>query len=82
MFFEFRKAYNEGRIVIRDKNVLKEMRAFTTMDMSDTKVGMVSRHFDLLMAVVIAYQMRKYAIITESTSYYEEELPTYSDIGI
>lgn len=82
MFFEFRKDYNDGRIIIRDRNVLKEMRAFTTMDMSDTKVGIVSRHFDLLMSVVIAYQMRKYAIISESTSHYEEERPTYSDIGI
>jgi hypothetical protein len=82
MFFEFRKAYNEGKIIIRDKNVLKEMRSYTTMDMADTKVGLATRHHDLLMAVVIAYQMRKYAIITESSSYYVEDEPVYSDIGI
>ena len=43
---------------IYDKNVLKEMRSFTTMDVRDSTVGIVTRHFDLLMAVVIGWQMR------------------------
>jgi hypothetical protein len=84
VFFEFRKDYNDGLIRIYDKNVLKEMRSFTTMDMTDTQVGIVTRHFDLLMAVVIGWQMKKYAQVAYSTqdsdSFEEETL--YSDIGI
>lgn len=84
MFFEFRKDYNDGLIKIYDKNVLREMRSFTTADLTDTKVGIVTRHFDLLMAVVIAWQMRKYASFNYIEEYddYEEPQVLYSDIGI
>jgi hypothetical protein len=82
MFFEFRDAYNQGKIKIYDKNVLKEMRSYTTMDLTDTKHGMVTRHFDLLIAVCIAYQMRKYAIITFNNDYQYQAPVLYSDIGI
>lgn len=83
MFFEFRRDYNDGLIKIYDVNVLKEMRSYTTADLTDTKVGMVTRHFDLLMAVIIAWQMRKYA----SINYFEEEIEDdddvlFDDIGI
>lgn len=66
MFFEFRKDYNDGLIKINDVNVLKEMRSFTTMDLTDQSVGLVTRHFDLLMAVVIAWQMRKLASMEDT----------------
>jgi hypothetical protein len=82
MFFEFRKDYNDGLIKIYDLNVLKEMRSYTTSDLTDTKVGMVTRHFDLLMAVIIGYQMRKYASITEIYEEVEEEELLYPEIGI
>lgn len=83
MFFEFRKDYNDGLVKIYDKNVLKEMRSFTTMDLTDTQVGIVTRHFDLLIATVIGWQMRKYAQVGyQSQDNYEEEEVLYSDIGI
>lgn len=82
MLFDFRKDYNDGLIKIYDINVLKEMRSFTTSDLNETQVSMVTRHFDLLMAVVIAYQMKKYAVQTYQESYYEEERPLFPDIGI
>jgi hypothetical protein len=82
MFFEFRKDYNDGLIKIYDLNVLKEMRSYTTADLSDSQLGMVTRHFDLLMAVVIAWQMRKYAQVTFDDGEIEEEAPLYSDIGL
>lgn len=83
MLFEFRKDYNDGKLKIYDKNVLKEMRSYTTADLTDTKAGLVTRHFDLLMAVIIGYMMRKYASFTDSyNDDYEEEEPQFSDIGL
>lgn len=82
MFFEFRKDYNDGMIKIYDINVLKEMRSYTTADLNDTQVGLVTRHFDLLMAVVIAWQMRKYASFESQYEEVEEDEPLYSDIGL
>lgn len=83
MFFEFRKDYNDGLIKIYDKNVLKEMRSYTSMDLTDTKHGMVTRHFDLLISCIIGYQMRKHATI----DYFEEDVPVedemaFPDIGL
>lgn len=82
MLFEFRKDYNDGLIKIYDINVLKEMRSYTTADLNDTTVGMVTRHFDLLIAVVIGYQMKKYAGFAVEEDDWQEEEPLYSEIGL
>lgn len=83
MFFDFRRDYNDGLIKIYDKNILKEMRSYTHMDLNDTKVGMATRHFDLLMAAVIAYQMRKYATFqVENEEVLMDDEPLFSDIGV
>ena len=80
--FEFRKDYNDGKIKIYDKNVLKEMRSYTTADLTDTQVGLVTRHFDLLMAVVIGWQMRKHATFESNDDFFEEEEAMFIDIGM
>ena len=83
MFFDFRKDYNDGLIKIYDKNVLKEMRGFTTMDLSGTQASMVTRHFDLLIAVCIGYQMKKYAGFSYiDDNIVDDEPVLYSDIGL
>lgn len=82
MFFEFRKDYNDGKIKIYDINLLKEMRSYTTMDLQDTKFGLVTRHFDLLMAAVIGWQMRRYASMDEEVEEWVEEEPLFSAIGV
>lgn len=83
MLFDFRKDYNDGKIKIYDKNVLKDMRSYTTSDLTDTQYGLVTRHFDLLMAVVIGWQMRKHATFRDTRNdTYEEEEPQFSSIGL
>lgn len=82
MFFNFRKAYNDGLIEIKDIDLLKEMRAYTSMDLQDTNVGLATRHFDLLIAAVIGYQMKKYVVPFQEVEDFIEEEPLFSDIGI
>jgi len=65
-FYEFRADYNEGHIKIYDERLLLEMKMYTTNDLKDNQAGLVTRHFDLLMAAVIAWQMRKYAQVKKS----------------
>jgi len=62
MYFEFRKDYNDGLIIIHDMDVLKEMKAYTNNDLQEKTTGLITRHFDLLTSVVIAYQMKDHAI--------------------
>lgn len=61
MFFDFKRDYADGLIKIWDVDVLKEMKSYTNLDLQEKSVGLLTRHFDLLTAVVIAWQMRKYA---------------------
>ena len=62
-FAEFRRDYNAGKIHIFDIELLKEMRAYNVNDLSDN-TGLMTRHFDLLMSAVIAWQLRKNATST------------------
>ena len=82
MFFDFRKDYNDGKIKIYDVNLLKEMRSYTSMDLQDTKIGIATRHFDLLIAAIIGWQMKKYASTDEIEDDFVEEEPLYGDIGM
>ena len=58
MFMDFRRDYNDGIVKIYDRNVLKEMKAYGNQDIIENPNAKITRHFDLLTSVVIAWQMR------------------------
>lgn len=64
-FMDFRKDYNDGIIKIYDIDLLKEMKMFSTQDLSDRGSG-ITRHFDLLMAAIIGYAAKSYMTNMES----------------
>jgi len=53
----------KGLIKIYDINILKEMKAYTNNDLQEMTSGLITRHFDLLMATCIAWQMKDYAVV-------------------
>ena len=58
MFMDFRRDYNDGLIHIYDEQVLKEMKSYANSDIVENVKSKVTRHFDLLTSVVIAWQMK------------------------
>lgn len=83
MYMDFKRDYKDGLIKIYDLDVLKEMRAYSNQDLVDEKVGLITRHFDLLTAVIIAWQMNQFAYSIERFNEKQEEhIPTFSDIGL
>lgn len=58
MFFDFKRDYNDGLIKIYDIEFLKEMKAYTNADLQEKTTGLITRHFDLLTAGVIGWQMK------------------------
>jgi hypothetical protein len=59
MFMDFRRDYNDGIVHIYDTQVLKEMKSYQNIDITERiGAGATTRHFDLLTAVVIAWQMK------------------------
>jgi len=67
MFYEFKKDYDDGHIKIYDERVLREMKAFTKADLKDSRTHAITRHFDLLTSVCIAWQMRDHTASSQST---------------
>lgn len=76
---DFRRDYNDGLIHIFDKDVLAEMKAYTNNDLTDTQTGLITRHFDLLMSAVIAWQMNKHA---RPIDIVEEDFELYNEVYI
>jgi hypothetical protein len=79
MFSEFKTAFERGLVKINDRRVLEEMKYYTYVDLETHKGSprLASRHYDLLTAVVIGWQMRNYAhaseIVDKSLERWEEQ---------
>lgn len=63
MLFALSKAIEDGHLTLNDKDLISEARAYTRNDLmdKDTDVRLTTRHFDLLIACAIAWQMKDYA---------------------
>jgi len=81
------KAVNDGLISLNDADLIQECKSYTRNDLIDEvkDIRLTTRHFDLLIGLAIAWQMKDYSeikkIIIQDTSMYESK-PRYNDIGI
>lgn len=71
MMSDFRKACNDGLLALNDKDLLQEAKFYTRNDLIDRQpdprdVTMATRHFDLLTAAAIAWQMKDQAEASET----------------
>lgn len=87
MFFDFAKAVQDGLLVLNDKDLIAEAKSYSRNELMDREADarLTTRHFDLLTAGAIAWQMRNHATIENKSDVldiYIEELPMYPDIGV
>lgn len=63
MMAELKSAVEDGQLILSDDDLIQELKSYTRDDVMDRDedVRLTTRHFDLLMACAIAWQMRKYA---------------------
>lgn len=85
MIFAFMKAVHDGLIAVNDPALIAECKAYTRNDLlTDVKdPRLTTRHFDLLIAACIAWQMNGFSEIHEEEidEEVEEDAPLYPDIG-
>ena len=64
MFNDLRKVVNDGLLILNDKDLIQEAKSFTRNDLIDKEPDprLITRHFDLLTACAIAWQMKDYAV--------------------
>ena len=75
MMSDFRKAVNDGLVVLNDIDLIKEAKAYTRNDLIDRSpdprdVTLSTRHYDVLSAGAIAWQMKDIAEANEEDSPY------------
>lgn len=78
MIFALKQAVEDGHLQLTDANLIAELRSYTRDDLMDRDEDprLTTRHFDLLIACAIAYQMRNYAqVASDQTQTYEQ--PAY-----
>lgn len=78
MLFAFAKAVSDGLISLNDPRLIAECRAYTRNDLMDSEVDprLTTRHFDLLVAAAIAWQMKDHA---EPATNDEEQLRVHQN---
>lgn len=79
MIYQLKSAVESGELLILDKRVLDEMRRYNQTDLEDLSFDPEStRHFDLLIAVAIAWAMRNHAMIKvegDESMFYSKQRP-------
>ena len=67
MLADLSKAIEDGLIELNDADLIAELRSYTTGDLMDkeTDVRLTTRHFDMLMALAIAWHTRNFVKIVE-----------------
>jgi hypothetical protein len=87
MMFALKKAVEDGLLVLSDPDLIHEAMGFSRDDLMDKEVDprLATRHFDLLIACAIAWQMKDYAEVApekEIDEEEDEERPLYPQIGV
>lgn len=67
MLADLAKAIEDGLLLLNDRKLIEEVKSYTRDDMMDKDPDprMTTRHFDLLIACAIAWQMKDYAKVTK-----------------
>lgn len=67
MMFDLAKAVTNGYLMLNCPDLIAEARSYTRNDLMDAEVDprLTTRHFDLLIAAAIAWQMRNFVDLSE-----------------
>lgn len=78
MLSDMREAIESGLIELNDTDLIQEFKSYTRNELIDnpTDVRLTTRHFDLLTACCIAWQMKDHARAKKETTYRSEEKET------
>lgn len=79
MLFELKKAIEDGQAELTDSSLIAELKSYTRDDLMDNDEDprLTTRHFDLLIACAIGYQMRNWAESVKLEKAYQQ--PAYEN---
>ncbi len=79
MIFALKKAVEDGHVELSDPDLIAELRSYTRDDLmdKDDDVRLTTRHFDLLIATAIGYQMKDFAVVAKDKDGSNYQQPAY-----
>jgi len=83
MLFELKKAVEDGHLELSDPDLIAEAKSYSRDDLMDKEADprLTTRHFDGMMAVAIAFQMRNFAEVKqEEDKGYQPKFERISDL--
>ena len=87
MLFALKKAVEDGLLQLSDVDLINECKSYSRDDLMDAEIDprLSTRHFDLLIATAICWQMNAWATVSKKKE--EDYVPpqeefTYSEIGL
>jgi hypothetical protein len=83
MLFDLKKAVEDGHLELSDPDLIAELKSYTRDDLmdKDDDPRLTTRHFDLLIACAIAYQMKNFAEVQKADGGGYEQQP-YERTGL
>lgn len=77
MLFDLKKAIEDGHAELTDADLVAELKSYTRDDLMDVDDDprLTTRHFDLLTACCIGFQMRNWAEAKSTEQVYQQ--PAY-----
>lgn len=77
MLFALKKAVEDGHLELTDEDLIAEMKSYTRDDLmdKDEDVRLTTRHFDLLIACCIAFNLRNFSEVKKEENNYQQ--PAY-----
>jgi len=74
MLSAMREVIDSGLIELNDKELIQEFKSYTRNDVIDREpdARLTTRHFDLLIACCIAWQMKEHSRVKKITNYHRE----------
>jgi hypothetical protein len=85
MLFALKKAVEDGLLLLNDPDLIAEAKSYSRDDLMDKEIDprLTTRHFDLLIACAIAWQMKDWSEVAKQPEPpFEEEEPLFPSIGL
>lgn len=74
ILFDLKKAVEDGLLELSDEDLINELKAYTRNDLLDPDIDprLTTRHWDLLMAAAIGFNLKNFAEVTEKKVEYNQ----------
>lgn len=75
ILFDLKKAVEDGLLELSDEDLINEMKSYTRDDLMDSDIDprLATRHFDILMAAAICWNLKTFTEVSQKDDNYKQD---------